>query len=79
MCPYDHGLDDLAKRPCPADGSGNPIRKEPAWAQLIPRSAIHGRNLDGGPDAYLALASFGLPLGLAMLLQLIAPGAAEPC
>lgn len=47
--------------------------KEPAWAQLIPDRPFMVGTLMGGPDAYLALASFGLPLGLAMLLQLIAP------
>ncbi|WP_254053370.1 O-antigen ligase family protein [Singulisphaera sp. GP187] len=45
----------------------------PSWGQLFPDRPFLVGTLMGGPDAYLALASFGLPLALAMLLQLIAP------
>ncbi|WP_406700366.1 O-antigen ligase family protein [Singulisphaera sp. Ch08] len=45
----------------------------PAWGRLVPDRPFSLGTLMGGPDAYLALASFGLPLALAMLLQLIAP------
>lgn len=44
-----------------------------AWGRLLPDRPFSVGTLMGGPDAYLALASFGLPLALAMLIQLIAP------
>ena len=50
-----------------------PSPAHPSWGQLLPNRPFSVGTLMGGPDAYLALASFGLPLALAMLLQLIAP------
>lgn len=50
-----------------------PSPTHPAWGQFVPDRPFLLGTLMGGPDAYLAFASFGLPLGLAFLLQLIAP------
>jgi hypothetical protein len=49
-----------------------PSPSHPAWGQLLPDQPCLVGTLMGGPDAYLAFASFGLPLALALLLQLIA-------
>jgi len=45
----------------------------PAWPQLNPDRPFLMGTLMGGAEAYLALASFALPLALALLIQLIAP------
>jgi hypothetical protein len=45
----------------------------PTWAALVPDHPFLIGSLMGGPGAYLALGSIGLPLGLALLLQRIAP------
>jgi O-antigen ligase len=45
----------------------------PAWASLVPDRPFLFGSLMGGPDAYLALGSLGLPMALALMLQLIAP------
>ena len=45
----------------------------PAWASLVPEHAFHLGSLLGGPGAYLALGSIGLPLTLALALQVMAP------
>ena len=45
----------------------------PAWAMAVPdRPFLLGSQM-GGPGAYLALGSLGLPLALALTLQLLAP------
>jgi hypothetical protein len=50
-----------------------PNEAHPAWAALFPDRPFLVGSLMGGPDAYLALATVGLPLVLAMILQLMAP------
>jgi hypothetical protein len=45
----------------------------PTWAALVPDHPFLIGSLMGGPGAYLALGSIGLPLGLALLLQRLAP------
>lgn len=61
--------DALALRSLP----GAATAAHPSWGQLVPDRPYQVGTLMGGPDAYLAFASFGLPLGLAVLIQLIAP------
>jgi hypothetical protein len=53
-------------------GSGGP-RTHPAWAAAIPDRPFLFGSLMGGPGAYLALGALALPLGLAVVLQLLAP------
>jgi hypothetical protein len=67
-------LDDLATTPTTTlfrtlGGSG----AHPAWATAIPERPFLFGSLMGGPGAYLALAALGLPLALAIILQLVAP------
>lgn len=51
----------------------------PAWALAVPDRPFFVGTQMGGPGAYLALGSVGLPLALALTLQLIAPrGSREP-
>jgi hypothetical protein len=45
----------------------------PLFAALVPDRPFLIGTLMGGPGAYLALGSIGLPLAVALLLQLIAP------
>jgi hypothetical protein len=45
----------------------------PEWAALVPDRPFLVGTLMGGPGAYLALGSIGLPLALGLLLQLLAP------
>lgn len=45
----------------------------PHWVSLVPDRPFQVGTLMGGPGAYLALGSIGLPLALAMVLQLLAP------
>ena len=45
----------------------------PAWASIVPDRPFQVGTLMGGPGAYLALGSIGLPLALALILQLMAP------
>jgi hypothetical protein len=52
-----------------AEGGG----EHPPWASLRPDRPFFIGSLMGGPGAYLALGSIGLPLSLALLLQLMAP------
>ncbi len=50
-----------------------------AWALPIPERAFEVGTQMGGPGAYLALGSIGLPLALAMILHLMSPrGSREP-
>lgn len=68
-------LNDLISSPNatvlrPAGELGNSI---PEWVTVVPDRPFLIGSLMGGPDAYLALGSLGLPLGLALLLQLVAP------
>jgi hypothetical protein len=53
-----------------ADGTAAGL---PAWATLAPERPFVLGSLLGGPAAYLALGSIGLPLTLAMTLQIMAP------
>ena len=51
----------------------------PAWAFAVPERPFTIGSLMGGPGAYLALGSLGLPLALGLALQLLAPrGSREP-
>jgi O-Antigen ligase len=60
-----------------ASGESRPGRI--AWATPIPERTFSIGSQMGGPGAYLALASIGLPLALGLLLQLMAPrGSREP-
>ena len=52
-------------------GAGNPTR--PAIGIVLPDRVPRMGTLMGGPGAYLALGSLGLPLALAIALQLMAP------
>lgn len=45
----------------------------PAWTALAPDRPFQLGSLLGGPAAYLALGSIGLPLTLALALQIMAP------
>jgi hypothetical protein len=45
----------------------------PDWAAFIPDHPFLIGTMMGGPGAYLALGSIGLPLALALALQLLAP------
>jgi len=45
----------------------------PSWATLVPEQTFQLGSLLGGPGAYLALGSIGLPLTLALALQIMAP------
>ncbi len=45
----------------------------PAWAVPVPDRPFLVGTLMGGPGAYLALGSIGLPLALALVLQMLAP------
>jgi O-Antigen ligase len=45
----------------------------PAWATLVPDRPFLFGSLMGGADSYLALGALGMPLALAVTLQLIAP------
>ncbi len=51
----------------------------PEWAQAVADRAFLLGSQMGGPGAYLALGSIGLPLALGLTLQLLAPrGSREP-
>jgi hypothetical protein len=52
----------------PASKAGHP-----PWAAVWPDKPFQIGSMLGGPDAYLALGSLGLPLLLALVLQLMAP------
>lgn len=52
---------------------GDPGGAHPAWAMQVPDRPFLVGTLMGGPGAYLALGSIGLPLALALVLQLLAP------
>lgn len=52
---------------------GEPREGHPAWAATVPDRPFLIGSLMGGPGAYLALGSIALPLGLAIVLQLLAP------
>jgi hypothetical protein len=45
----------------------------PAWAALFPDRPFLFGSLMGGPGAYLALGALGMPLALAVILQIVAP------
>jgi hypothetical protein len=45
----------------------------PAWATAIPDHPFVFGSLMGGPGSYLALGALGMPLALAVILQLLAP------
>src|SRR6185437_16078421 len=45
----------------------------PAWALPVPDRPFQVGTMLGGPGAYLALGTLGLPLALALTLQLLAP------
>ncbi len=47
--------------------------EHPAWATLIPDRPFLFGSLMGGAGSYLALGALGLPLALAVTLQLLAP------
>jgi hypothetical protein len=74
-------LDDLLTAPGSSvlRAAGAESAGHPAWALAVPdRPALLGSQM-GGPGAYLALASIGLPLALALTLQLLSPrGSREP-
>ncbi|MDR3635004.1 MAG: O-antigen ligase family protein [Isosphaeraceae bacterium] len=53
-----------------ADDTGAAL---PAWSTLVPDRPFSLGSLLGGPAAYVALASIGLPLTLALALQIMAP------
>ena len=50
-----------------------PAKGHPGWVTLIPDHPFSVGTMLGGAPAYLALGSIGLPLALALLLQLLAP------
>ena len=52
---------------------GEPGGVHPAWAVPVPDRPFLVGTLMGGPGAYLALGSIGLPLALALVLQMLAP------
>jgi hypothetical protein len=60
-------LRDLPGQPNPA---GDP---SPRWSMPIPVRPYLLGTMMGGPGAFLALGSLGMPLGLAVLLHLIVP------
>ncbi len=45
----------------------------PDWATYVPERTFQLGSMLGGPAAYLALGSIGLPLTLALMLQIMAP------
>jgi hypothetical protein len=70
-------VDDLLTTPNalvlrPLATPGNP-QAHPAWATMIPDRPFLVGSMLGGPGAYLALGALGLPLALAVTLQLMAP------
>jgi O-antigen ligase len=75
--PWTPSVDDLATTPNalvlrPIASPGGP-EAHPAWASPVPDRPFLIGSLMGGPGAYLALGSLGLPLALAVTLQLLAP------
>jgi O-antigen ligase len=59
--------------------AGAPQPDHPAWALPVPDRPFLLGTMMGGPGAYLALGALGLPLALALALQLMAPrGSREP-
>ena len=71
-------VDDLANSPNElvmrslVPPPGGP-QAHPPWAVEVPDRPFTIGSLLGGPGAYLAMGSLGLPLALALTLQLIAP------
>ena len=49
------------------------VTRYSVWATMIPDRPFLVGSMLGGPGAYLALGSLGLPLALAVTLQLMAP------
>jgi hypothetical protein len=51
----------------------SPSQTHPSWAVLVPDRPFLFGSLMGGSGSYLALGSLGIPLAMAVLLQLLAP------
>jgi hypothetical protein len=68
-------VDDLLSTPNAAvlRSLGEPRPGHPAWATLVPDQPFLVGTLMGGPGAYLALGAIGMPLALALALQMMAP------
>jgi hypothetical protein len=57
----------------PDPQSQSQLQPPPAWALALPDQPFLFGSLMGGAGAYLALGALGLPLGLAVVFQLLAP------
>jgi hypothetical protein len=56
---------------------GDPVTGDPSWGVLKPDHPGAVAGLMGGPGAFLALGSLGLPLALGIVLQMLAPRGAR--
>jgi hypothetical protein len=63
----------VALRTLPPSAAAATEAAHPAWAALYPDRPFLFGSLMGGPGAYLALGALGMPLALAVILQILAP------
>jgi hypothetical protein len=72
---WSPSLDELASTPNDTTLRLVADRRQPrlVWPVTRPERPFSIGGLMGGPGAYLALGSLGLPLGLGLMLQLLAP------